>query len=133
MEIKVGSKVRFKTSEDVELDLIAIEHQPSEIYDTWLCVNPFCYAKTGECTLYNCFTEDLKLGWNKSPLASFSKKSQIEVIEDFAKRLKDNNPYFIIGSDISETELVYSQGYNDHHTKINNKIDELVNDFKQDT
>lgn len=63
MKIKMGTKVRYKTDCDSVLNLIAIEHHPSEIYDTWLCVNPNCYSKTGECSLYECHTEDLELGW----------------------------------------------------------------------
>lgn len=65
-EIKMGSKVRYKTDEDNELNLIAIHHEVSELFDSWICVNPICYSKTGTCTLYNCFTDELKLGWSKS-------------------------------------------------------------------
>ena len=61
------------------------------------------------------------------------KKSQIELIENFAKKLKDTNPFIIICSDIPEIDLEYSKGYNDHYTKINDKIDTLVNEFKQGT
>lgn len=63
-DIKIGSKVQFKTEDGFILNLIAIEHHPSDIYDTWLCVDPCCYSKHGACTLYNCFTDDLTLGWN---------------------------------------------------------------------
>ena len=61
--IKVGTKVRYKTDYDIELNLIAIKHQPSDLFDMWLCVNPNCESKKGECTLYNCITTDLELGW----------------------------------------------------------------------
>lgn len=63
MEIQMGTKVRYETDMGNKLNLIAIQHEKSELFDTWLCVNPFCYSKKGRCELYNCFTEDLELGW----------------------------------------------------------------------
>ena len=62
--IKVGSKVRYKSEDDTQINLIAIEHYVSDLFDTWLCVRPQSYSATGQCTMYNCFTEDLELGWN---------------------------------------------------------------------
>lgn len=62
-KIKMGTKVRYKTDMDNELNLIAIEHHPEGLYDTWICVHPFGHSKTGECNIYNCITEDLELGW----------------------------------------------------------------------
>lgn len=64
MEIQIGTKVRYKTDMGTELNLIAIQHEKSQLFDTWLCVHPFCHSKTGRCALYTCFVEDLKLGWN---------------------------------------------------------------------
>lgn len=63
MEIQIGTKVRYKTDDGNILNLIAIQHEKSKLFDTWICVNPNCTSKTGKCTLYNCFTEDLELGW----------------------------------------------------------------------
>lgn len=63
MKIEIGTKVRYKTEEGNVLNLIAIQHEKSKLFDTWICVQPFCHSKTGKCTLYNCFTEDLELGW----------------------------------------------------------------------
>ena len=64
MEIKLGTKVQYKTEDGNILNLIAIQHETSALFDTWICVNPCCNSKNGECTLYNCFTDELELGWN---------------------------------------------------------------------
>ena len=62
-KIKMGTKVQFKTDEGNILNLIAVKHEQSELFDTWLCVDPCGHSKNGECTLYNCFTDELTLGW----------------------------------------------------------------------
>ena len=62
-KIKVGTRVQFKTETGNILNLIAIKHESSGLFDTWLCVDPCGNSKSGECTLYNCFTDELKLGW----------------------------------------------------------------------
>ena len=62
-EIQMGTKVRYKTEDGNELNLIAIQHEKSKLFDTWICVNPNCESKIGKCTLYNCFTDELELGW----------------------------------------------------------------------
>lgn len=62
-KIKMGTKVQFKTDEGNILNLIAVKHEKYELFDTWLCVNPCGHSKSGECTLYNCFTDELTLGW----------------------------------------------------------------------
>ena len=62
-DIKMGTKVQYKTDEGNILNLIAVKHEQSELFDTWLCINPCGHSKSGECSLHNCFTEDLKLGW----------------------------------------------------------------------
>lgn len=63
MEIEVGTKVRYKTENGAELNLIAIRHEKSALFDSWICVNPNCTSRNGRCTLFNCFTDELKIGW----------------------------------------------------------------------
>ena len=63
MNIKIGTKVRYKTDQGNTLNLIAIQQGDNPLFNTWLCVNPNSTSKTGECTLFNCFIEDLQLGW----------------------------------------------------------------------
>lgn len=62
-DIQMGTKVRYETDDGTELNLIAIQHEKSKFFDSWICVNPNCSSKTGKCTLHSCFTEDLEIGW----------------------------------------------------------------------
>ena len=81
-EIKLGTRVQFQTEDGNVLNLIAIEHQPSNIYDTWLCIDPCGHSKSGECTLYNCFTDELKLGWNSRV------RSENKVLDELVSKMK---------------------------------------------
>ena len=81
--IKIGTKVHFKTEEGIILNLIAVKHEPSELFDTWLCVDPCGYSKSGECTLYNCFTYELKLGWTSRV------RNEDKVLDDLVSKMKE--------------------------------------------
>lgn len=81
-EIKLGTKVQYKTEDGNVLNLIAIEHHPSDIYDTWICVDPCCHSKSGKCTLYNCFTDELKLGWSSRV------RSENKVLDELVSKMK---------------------------------------------
>lgn len=50
-KIKMGTKVQFKTDEGNILNLIAVKHEQSELFDTWLCVDRVDTVKT-ENVLY---------------------------------------------------------------------------------
>lgn len=62
-EIRVGTKVRFKVDNNATINLIAIEHCKSELFDTWICVDPNSGNSNPVCQQYNCFTDDLEIGW----------------------------------------------------------------------
>ena len=81
-KIKIGTKVQFKTDEGNILNLIAVKHEQSELFDTWLCVDPCGHSKSGECTLYNCFTDELKLGWTSSV------RSEKKVLDELVSKIK---------------------------------------------
>lgn len=81
-EIKIGTKVQFKTEDENILNLIAVKHERSELFDTWLCIDPCGYSKSGECTLYNCFTDELKLGWTSRI------RSEKKVLDELVSKMK---------------------------------------------
>lgn len=81
-EIKLGTKVQYKTDDDTILNLIAVKHEKSELFDTWLCIDPCGHSKNGECTLYNCFTDELKLGWSSRV------RSEKKVLDDLVSKMK---------------------------------------------
>ena len=81
-EIKIGTKVQFKTDDENILNLIAVKHERSELFDTWLCIDPCGYSKSGECTLYNCFTDELKLGWTSRV------RSEKQVLDELVSKMK---------------------------------------------
>lgn len=62
-DIQVGTKVRIVNADDSIVNLIAIEKHKSSKLEMWTCVCPEAEIKPGQCLLYNCFVEDLKLGW----------------------------------------------------------------------
>ena len=80
--IKMGTKVQFKTEDGNILNLIAVEHEKSELFDTWLCIDPCGHSKSGECTLYNCFTDELKLGWTSRV------RSEKKVLDELVFKMK---------------------------------------------
>ena len=81
-KIKMGTKVQFKTEDGDILNLIAIKHESSELFDTWLCIDPCGHSKSGECTLYNCFTDELKLGWVSRV------RSENKVLDELVSKMK---------------------------------------------
>lgn len=81
-EIKMGTKVQYKTDEGSILNLIAVEHEQSELFDTWLCIDPCGHSKSGKCTLYNCFTDELKLGWTSRV------RSEKKVLDELVSEVK---------------------------------------------
>jgi len=62
-EISVGTKVRFKVDDNTTINLITIEHCKSKLFDTWICVDPNSGNGNPVCQRYNCFTDDLEIGW----------------------------------------------------------------------
>ena len=82
IQIKIGTKVQYKTDEGNVLNLIAVKHEQSELFDMWSCVDPCGHSKNGECTLYNCFTDELKLGWDSRV------RSERKVIEELVYKMK---------------------------------------------
>lgn len=82
-EIKLGTKVQYKTEDGNILNLIAVKHEKSELFDTWLCISPCGYSKNGECMLYNCFTDELKLGWVSRV------RSENKVLDDLVSKMKE--------------------------------------------
>ena len=81
-EIKMGTKVQFKTEDGHILNLIAIKHESSGLFDTWLCIDPCGHSKNGECILYNCFTDELKLGWDSRV------RSENKVLDELVSKMK---------------------------------------------
>lgn len=81
-EIKLGTKVQYKTEDNNILNLIAIKHEKSEFFDMWTCVDPCGHSKNGECTLYNCFTDELKLGWGSRV------RSEKKVLDELVSKMK---------------------------------------------
>ena len=82
IQIKIGTKVQYKTDEGNVLNLIAVKHEHSEPFDIWLCIDPCGHSKNGECTMYNCFTDELKLGWDSRV------RSERKVIEELVYKMK---------------------------------------------
>lgn len=82
-KIKIGTKVQFKTEDGNILNLIAVKHERSELFDTWLCIDPCGHSKSGECTLYNCFTDELKLGWTSRI------RSEKKVLDELVSKMKN--------------------------------------------
>ena len=82
-KIKIGTKVQFKTEDGNILNLIAVKHERLELFDTWLCIDPCGHSKSGECTLYNCFTDELKLGWNSRI------RSEKKVLDELVSKMKN--------------------------------------------
>ena len=82
IEIKIGTKVQYKTDEGNILNLIAVKHEHSELFDMWLCIDPCGHSKNGECTLYNCFTDELKLGWTSRV------RSEKKVLDELISKVK---------------------------------------------
>ena len=83
IEIKIGTKVQYKTDEGNILNLIAVKHEHSELFDMWLCVDPCGHSKNGECTLYNCFTDELNLGWDSRV------RSENKVLNELVTKMKN--------------------------------------------
>lgn len=81
-EIKIGTKVQYKTEEGNILNLIAVKHERLELFDTWLCIDPCGNSKSGECTLHNCFTDELKLGWTSRI------RSEKKVLDELVCKMK---------------------------------------------
>lgn len=81
-EIKVGTKVQYKTDDGIILNLIAVKHEKTKLFDMWTCVDPCGHSKNGECTLYNCFTDELKLGWNSRI------RSEKKVLDELVSKVK---------------------------------------------
>ena len=81
-EIKIGTKVQYKTDEGNILNLIAVKHERSGLFDTWLCIEPCGHSKSGECTLYNCFTDELTLGWTSRV------RSEKKVLDELVSKMK---------------------------------------------
>ena len=81
-KIKIGTKVQFMTEDGNILNLIAVKHERSELFDTWLCIDPCGHSKSGECTLYNCFTDELTLGWNSRV------RSEKKVLDELVCKMK---------------------------------------------
>ena len=81
-KIKIGTKVQFKTEDGNILNLIAVKHERSELFDIWLCIDPCGHSKSGECTLYNCFTDELILGWNSRV------RSEKKVLDELVCKMK---------------------------------------------
>lgn len=82
-QIKLGTKVQYKTEDGTFLNLIAVKHEKSELADMWLCINPCGHSKDGECTLYNCFTDELNLGWDSRV------RSENKVLNELVTKMKD--------------------------------------------
>ena len=82
-KIKIGTKVQFMTEDGNILNLIAVKHEQSELFDTWLCIDPCGHSKSGECTLYNCFTDELKLGWTSRI------RSEKKVLDELVSKMKN--------------------------------------------
>ena len=82
IQIKIGTKVQYKTDDGIILNLIAVKHEQSEPFDMWSCVDPCGHSKNGECTMYNCFTDELKLGWDSRV------RSERKVIEELVYKMK---------------------------------------------
>ena len=82
-EIKVGTKVQYKTDDGIILNLIAVKHETTKLFDMWTCVDPCGHSKNGECTLYNCFTDELNLGWDSRV------RSENKVLNELVTKMKD--------------------------------------------
>lgn len=62
--IKVGTKVHYDNDEGTKVNLIAIQKDTStKEFSVWLCVNPSKEIEKDRCALYNCFEDDLEIGW----------------------------------------------------------------------
>lgn len=61
--IKVGTKVNYVDEVGQRLNLIAIQNTSTELFKTWLCVDPNREMEKGRCSLHDCFEEDLEIGW----------------------------------------------------------------------
>lgn len=82
-KIKIGTKVQFMTEDGNILNLIAVKHEQSELFDIWLCIDPCGHSKSGECVLYNCFTDELKLGWTSRI------RSEKKVLDELVSKMKN--------------------------------------------
>lgn len=84
MEIKVGTRVSYKTEDGTILNLIAITRQRSYAgdCDMWTCVNPCGHAKEGACTLYNCWIDELEIGWTSRV------RKEEKVLDELVSKMK---------------------------------------------
>lgn len=65
MNIRIGTKVRYRTDQGNVLKLIVIKKVDNPLYDAYLCLEPnnVIAITNGIVPCLECFAEDLQLGW----------------------------------------------------------------------
>lgn len=82
MPIMLGTRVQYKTEDNNILNLIAVKHVKTQYSDMWTCIDPCGHSKNGACTVYNCFTNELTLGWDSRV------RSENKVLDELVSKMK---------------------------------------------